>query len=66
VLGLRAAFSPSASSVSHAARSWVPYASAGTRTHEGVTMNHKVRYVLYWGLGVLIVVYAIVYFVFLR
>jgi hypothetical protein len=29
-------------------------------------MNHKVRYVLYWGLGVLIVVYAIVYFVFLR
>jgi hypothetical protein len=38
---------------------------ATNQVRQGVT-GHKVRYVLYWGLGVLIVVYAIVYFVFLK
>src|SRR5262249_61385463 len=28
--------------------------------------GHKVRYVLYWGLGGLIVIYAAIYFFFLR
>ena len=28
--------------------------------------GHKVRYVLYWGLGGLIVVYALIYFFFLK
>jgi len=28
--------------------------------------GHKARYVLYWGLGVLIVIYAVTYFVFLK
>jgi len=32
---------------------------------QGVT-GHKVRYVLYWGLGGLIVIYAIIYFFFLK
>jgi hypothetical protein len=35
------------------------------QVRQGVT-GHKVRYVLYWGLGGLIVIYAIVYFFFLR
>jgi hypothetical protein len=28
--------------------------------------GHKVRYVLYWGLGVLIVIYVVIYFLFLK
>ena len=35
------------------------------QVRQGVT-GHKVRYVLYWGLGVLIVIYAVIYFVFLK
>lgn len=35
------------------------------QVRQGVT-GHKVRYVLYWGLGALIVIYVIIYFVFLR
>lgn len=38
---------------------------ATNQVRQGVT-GHKVRYVLYWGLACLIVIYAIVYFVFLR
>ena len=36
-----------------------------TEARQGVT-GHKVRYVLYWGLGAIIVIYAILYFVFLK
>jgi len=35
------------------------------QVRQGVT-GRKVRYVLYWGLGVLIVIYAVIYFVFLK
>jgi hypothetical protein len=35
------------------------------QVRQGVT-GHKVRYVLYWGLGVLIVIYAVIYFMFLK
>jgi hypothetical protein len=35
------------------------------QVRQGVT-GHKVRYVLYWGLGGLIVIYAGIYFFFLR
>jgi hypothetical protein len=36
-----------------------------TEARQGVT-GHKVRYVLYWGLGALIVIYAVIYFFFLK
>jgi hypothetical protein len=36
-----------------------------TQARQGVT-GHKVRYVLYWGLGGLIVIYAVIYFFFLK
>lgn len=36
-----------------------------TQARQGVT-GHKVRYVLYWGLGGVIVIYAVIYFFFLR
>jgi hypothetical protein len=36
-----------------------------TQARQGVT-GHKVRYVLYWGLGGLIVIYGVIYFFFLR
>ncbi len=36
-----------------------------TEARQGVT-GQKVRYVLYWGVGALIVIYAIIYFVFLK
>jgi hypothetical protein len=36
-----------------------------TEARQGVT-GHKVRYVLYWGLGILIVIYAVIYFLFLK
>jgi len=35
------------------------------QVRQGVT-GHKVRYVLYWGLGALIVIYAVIYFLFLK
>jgi len=35
------------------------------QVRQGVT-GHKVRYVLYWGLGAIIVIYAVIYFFFLR
>jgi hypothetical protein len=38
---------------------------ATNQVRQGVT-GHKVRYVLYWGLGVLMVIYAAIYFVFLK
>ena len=38
---------------------------ATNQVRQGVT-GHNVRYVLYWGLGALIVIYAAIYFVFLR
>jgi hypothetical protein len=38
---------------------------ATNQARQGVT-GHKVRYVLYWGLGGLIVIYAVVYFFFLK
>jgi hypothetical protein len=38
---------------------------ATNQVRQGVT-GHKVRYVLYWGLGVLIVVYVVIYFLFLK
>ena len=38
---------------------------ATNQTRQGVT-GHKVRYVLYWGLGGLIIIYAVVYFFFLK
>jgi hypothetical protein len=38
---------------------------ATNQVRQGVT-GHKVRYVLYWGLGALIVIYAAIYFVFLK
>jgi hypothetical protein len=38
---------------------------ATNQVRQGVT-GHKVRYVLYWGLGALIVIYALIYFLFLR
>jgi hypothetical protein len=38
---------------------------ATNQVRQGVT-GHKVRYVLYWGLGSLIVIYAIIYFFFLK
>ena len=38
---------------------------ATNQVRQGVT-GHKVRYVLYWGLGGLSVIYAVIYFVFLK
>lgn len=35
------------------------------QVRQGVT-GHQARYVLYWGLGALIVIYAIIYFVVLK
>ena len=35
------------------------------QARQGVT-GHKVRYVLYWGLSGLIVIYAAIYFFFLK
>ena len=35
------------------------------QVRQGVT-GHKVRYVLYWGLGALIVIYVVIYFLFLK
>lgn len=36
-----------------------------TEARQGVT-GQKVRYVLYWGLGGIVVIYAVIYFLFLR
>jgi hypothetical protein len=38
---------------------------ATNQVRQGVT-GHKVRYVLYWGLGALIVIYVVIYFLFLK
>ena len=38
---------------------------ATNQVRQGVT-GHKVRYVLSWGLGGLIVLYAVIYFMFLK
>jgi len=38
---------------------------ATNQVRQAVT-GHKVRYVLYWGLGGIIIIYAVIYFVFLR
>jgi hypothetical protein len=38
---------------------------ATNQVRQGIT-GHKVRYVLYWGLGGLIVIYTVIYFVFLK
>jgi hypothetical protein len=38
---------------------------ATNQVRQGVT-GHKVRYVLYWSLGGLIVIYAAIYFFFLK
>ena len=38
---------------------------ATNQVRQGVT-GHKVRYVLYWGVGGLIVIYAVIYSFFLR
>ncbi len=38
---------------------------ATNQVRQGVT-GHKVRYVLYWGLGALVVIYAVIYFLFLK
>jgi hypothetical protein len=35
------------------------------QVRQGVT-GHKVRYVLYWGLGGIVVIYAVIYFFFLK
>jgi hypothetical protein len=35
------------------------------QVRQGVT-GHKVRYVLYWGLAGLVVIYAVIYFFFLK
>ncbi|HEV2956182.1 MAG TPA: hypothetical protein VGX95_08690 [Xanthobacteraceae bacterium] len=42
-----------------------PQTRTTTQVRQGVT-GHKVRYVLYWGLGGLIVIYAAIYFFFLK
>jgi hypothetical protein len=42
-----------------------PQTRTTTEARQGVT-GHKVRYVLYWALGGLTVIYAIIYFVFLK
>ena len=45
-----------------------PLSAEGRTTNQvrqGVT-GHKVRYVLYWGLGGVILIYAIIYFLFLK
>jgi|GEM_PF-2281156 len=42
-----------------------PEVRTTTEARQGVT-GHKVRYVLYWGLGAVIVIYAVIYFFFLR
>jgi len=38
---------------------------ATNQVRQGVT-GQKVRYVLYWGLGGIVVIYAVIYFFFLR
>jgi hypothetical protein len=38
---------------------------ATNQARQAVT-GHKVRYVLYWGLGGVIVIYAVIYFFFLK
>jgi len=38
---------------------------ATNQVRQGIT-GHKVRYVLYWGLGALIVIYVVIYFLFLK
>ena len=38
---------------------------ATNQVRQGVT-GHKVRYVLYWGLGGVVVTYAVIYFAFLK
>ena len=42
-----------------------PETRTTTQARQGVT-GQKVRYVLYWGLGGLVVIYAIIYFFFLK
>ena len=38
---------------------------ATNQVRQGVT-GHKVRYVLYWGLGAIVVIYVVIYFLFLK
>jgi hypothetical protein len=38
---------------------------ATNQVRQGVT-GHKARYVLYWGLGGVILIYVVIYFLFLK